>query len=343
MEFYTTLLTVDSDKTSDIRRYISAVKKRGFKVLAPDINRSGVDFTIDKDSIIFGIAAVKGVGKAVSGKILKRRTKKGYKSLGHFIMRNLDCLNKKILEQYAKAGLFSTLNINKESSLESVRNILDFMDRQKSVSEYETIFDLVKDIDLEKYIDNCKIIKNDIEDSLSYEIETLGFYITKHPLEGKQIDTSKVMGGVKVCTLPEVSTYFDGQGFIAIGAISSIDVRKTKAKTNMATFELTTDEDSIRCIVFPQSYSKHMDMIEEGKVVAISGVVKDDDDDKTFIVNEISSNYERFILETKVKADEFIDWFNTNDDALIKATLKINNKLPVGIVISDYLSYILEK
>jgi DNA polymerase III alpha subunit len=111
----------------------------------------------------------------------------------------------------------------------------------------------------------------------------------------------------------------------------------------MATFELTTDEDSIRCIVFPQSYSKHMDMIEEGKVVAISGVVKDDDDDKTFIVNEISSNYERFILETKVKADEFIDWFNTNDDALIKATLKINNKLPVGIVISDYLSYILEK
>jgi len=328
------LLTIDSGNTDDVRRYISAVKKRGFNVLAPDINRSTVDFTIDGDNIIFGVSGVKGVGKTVSNKILRRRPKKnGYKGLGHFVMRNLDVLNKKVLEQYAKAGLFSSFDVNKESALNSVRAVLEFMDRQKAVSEYNTIFDMVKKIDLARYVDSCKIIQTDVPDDLLYEIETLGFYITKHPLEDTTLDTSKAM------SLTGITNLYHDNRFLAVGAICSIDIRKTRAKTNMATFDLTTAEESIRCTIFPRSYADFMDLIEEGKVVVVKGSVKEEEESKTFIANQIFENYESYLLVKEAKVDNFINWIDI--DKVVSSKPKKGDEL--GVAVNSHLSYILKR
>jgi len=331
LEFYASLLTIDSDKTDDIRRYISAIKQRGIKLLSPRINRSEVGFCIKDDEIIFGLSGIKGVGKGVSKKILDRRPKKGYKTLGHFVVKNIDILNKKIVEQYAKAGLFADFGINKESSLKTMDNILSFIEIQKSMEDYHTLFNLIN-VDLTGYFDNCEIVKVDIPDDLSYEVDTLGLYITKHPLEDMRVDANGA------CDISEVKLKYSGDDKVTtVGAICAIEVRKTKAKVNMASFELTTPTDAIKCIVFPKAYAKLMNKIDEGKVVVLDGIIKEEEDLKFIMVNDIHDDFKRHLSTVVQKESDAVKWI-TNIDSF---SLTDINK--IGIIINPSLSYILER
>jgi len=259
-----------------------------------------------------------------------RKDQKGYKSLGNFILKNLDVMNKKILEQYAKAGVFADFGINKASAIESVRDILDFLDQIKAVSESYTIFDLCSDIDLASYIDTCKIRSINKEDDLAYEVDTLGLYITKHPLEDFVVNETMAID------VKDLNWLGDGTDFHSVGAICAIDVRKTKNKTNMATFDLTGPLSSVRCTVFPKSYEKFINVISEGKVVVIRGFVKEEEESKTFIVNEIISDYSRYISKIKAKTSNFIKWMDVE-------SVNENSEKEIGIEVNKSLSYILER
>jgi DNA polymerase-3 subunit alpha len=316
LEFYATLLTIDSGKTADVRRYVGAVKKRGFKVLSPSINRSEVDFLIDDNSIIFGLSGVKGVGKGVSTKILKRRPKKNYKSFGHFILKNVDILNKKILDQYAKAGVFRDFGINKVSALQSVQEILKFMDIQKSISERHTIFDLCK-IDLQGFIDETIVKKIAKEDPLGYEIETLGLYITRHPLE----DYVVVNRGDFV-QVEDLYRQMSDSIYVTVGAICNIDIRKTKKKKNMASFDITGPTDDVQCICFPQKYDEVKDLLEEGALVSVTGLLRDEDEGKIFIVNKISKDYRQHLGTFIPKTSSFTPSNNEIKEVVINDNLK---------------------
>lgn len=318
LEFYATLLTIDSDKTAKARRYVGAVKKRGFKVLSPSINRSDVNFTIDDDSIIFGFSGIKGVGKGVSGKILRRRPKKNYKSFGHFILKNLDVLNKKVLDQYAKAGVFRDFGVNKVSALQSVQGILAFMDIQKGVSERHTIFDLCKkDIDLQKYIDESIVFNIEKEDPLQYEIETLGLYITKHPLEDYIVEDRGRFVQVENLHLQHADNVYD-----TVGAICNIVIRKTKKKKNMASFDITGPTDDMECICFPQKYDQVKDALVEGALVTVSGVLREEDGDKVLIVNRVGDNYRQHLGKFVPKVDTVAPSSSDIKEVVINDNLK---------------------
>lgn len=332
MEFFATLLTIDFGATDDVRRYVSAFKQRGFKIEAPNINTSDASFKIKDDSIIFGLSGVKGVGPTLSNKILKKRPKKGYQSLGDFIVRNTDLLNKKVVEQYAKAGAFSPFGVNKASALQSVDDILDFMDVQKNVADFYTIFNMCK-IDLAGYFNECKVANINKPDALEYEIETLGLYITKHPMEDIVINAGKVMplGKIKETASPDSK-------ILTVGAICGIDIRKTKAKTNMATFNLTTATESIKCIVFPKKYAEFLDAIKEGKMVAIIGRVQEDEDEKQLSVDQIKTDISPYVCRVEAKIDEYKAdrWISALTDEIYSDKL-------LGIIINQDLSYILER
>lgn len=324
LELFVAALTIDSGNTDDIRKYINAIKQRGYKILPPNINKSELGFTIKDNDILFGLAAVKGVGISVLKKIISNRPKKGYTSLGHFILRNLRIVNKKILDSLTKAGCFVDFN-NKESILQSTENILEYISIIKNIETY-TIYDLTS-IKLDDYINKNLITYIDIEDPLSYEIDSLGLYITKHPMEdydlieGVSIDISNI----DICEDRNIVT--------VIGAINGIEVKKTKAKTNMANFNIDNGSSSLRCICFSKSYAAFMNDIKEGNLVAIKGFIKKDESGVELSVNELTTNISKFVREyIKPPPDRVFDLSEISELTANKVKIKIGNNV-----------YILEK
>lgn len=335
LEFMVASLTISSDNTEKVRSYIKAVKSRGYSISAPDINKSEVDFTITDEAIVFGLSGIKGVGRAVSNKILRRRPKKGYKSLGHFVIRNLDILNKKILENYAKAGAFKGFGINKTSAIISVQDILHFMDVHKSISDYNTIFDIAK-VDLEEYFNTCLITEIEKEDPLDYEIETLGLYITKHPLEDFIVNNDN--------SIPIKDLYndrYNDQRVTAVGAICNIAVKKTKAKTNMASFDLTCPDNSINCLCFPKVYSQVQDALKEGKLVGLTGVLRDEDGLKTLLVNDVNEP-DLYLCKMVAKKDSWVPPKKIDVKDLFKL-MEPSDFVEFSVVVNPQLEFILRR
>jgi len=288
LELFVAALTIDSGNTDDIRKYINAIKERGYKILSPNINKSELGFTIKDNDILFGLAAIKGVGASVLKKIISNRPKKGYTSLGHFILRNLSIVNKKILDSLTKAGCFVDFN-NKESILQSIEDILEYISIVKSIDTY-TIYDLTS-IKLDDYINNNLITKINVEDNLYYEIESLGLYITKHPMDGCEL-----IEGISV-NIDNINDYEDRDIVIVVGALNGIEVKKTKAKTNMANFNIDNGRSSLKCICFSKSYATFMNDIKEGNLVAIKGFIKKDESGIELSVNELTTNIKKYVKE----------------------------------------------
>lgn len=271
LEFFTAALTVDAGNTDDVRRYINACKERGINVLAPSINKSKTGFEIVNDSIVFGLSAIKGVGKTVSNNIIKNRPKDGYKSFGHFVIRNIQFLNKKILDSYTKAGLFIEFGYSKNTILKSIETILEFLSKYKTTTNYDMLD--ILGIDMSYFVEACLLNYSNKPDSVYYEADSIGIYITKHPLEDYVIDTQYAgsIDSVKYVDDEEEETRCK-----IAGVISGVEVRKTKQKANMCQFLFTDKECSISTVVFPSVYNTFIDEIKEGRIAIISGFVRFD-------------------------------------------------------------------
>lgn len=336
LEFFVASMSVSSGDTDKIRTYIKAVKERGFQIVSPDINRSELDFIISNDNIIFGLGGIKGVGSSVSKKIISNRPKSLYKGLGHFIIRNYSILNSKILEAYAKAGCFKCFGYNKETVLQSIPNILEFLSIYKGLTQ-ENIFDLCK-ISIEEYLERCIIKNSTQEDDLSYEIDSLGLYITKHPMDDVIINPDKC------ADILAFSNYDDGDPFATVGCISRFTVKKTKAKTNMCTFDITSGTGAISCIMFAATYSKFMDSnhLAEGKMVYVLGRVKSDggdekDKNNILTIQDVNSDVRRYVCTIERKEKELYI-HSANNLRSIR-----NLEAILGVRINDKLSVVLEK
>lgn len=336
LEFFVASMSVSSDNTDKVRTYIKAVKERGYEISAPDINRSDLDFTIVNDSIIFGLGAIKGVGVGVTKKLIANRPKSKYKGLGHFIIRNYSILNSKILESYAKAGCFKSFGYNKETIIQSIPYILEFLSIYKGLTQY-SIFELCK-IPLEEYIEKCIIKNSNVEDELAYEIDSLGLYITKHPMDDVIINPDEC---ADISTFYE---YYDGDPFATVGCISRLTIKKTKAKTNMCTFDIASGSGNIPCIMFPSTYSKFMEsgFLVEGKMVYVLGKIKidgkPDDKNYTLMVNNVEGNCKPYVCIVESKEKE-IKWTNVSD----QESLDWKNSGVLYIKINDNMKVKLEK
>ena len=296
LEFYTAAFTIDSGNTDDVRKYVFGAQKRGLTVLPPRLNESTNTFTIAGNSIIFGLTAIKGVGDKVAKTLIKRRPKDGYASFGSFIEKNIDLINKKVLDSYIKAGVFTNFGYSKNTLLNSIENILEFLSIMKDLSNSYTNFDLFN-IPIGNYIESQLLEFSNQEDDLYYEIESLGLYITKHPMEECLItyesknpkETIKSIENI-IEDLKDDPYAYEGVKVTIPGAIAGIEVRKTKAKLNMASFLFTSHISNIKAMVFSKAYSNPdlRKYVTEGNLCQITGYVKVEDDDIQLVVNAIN-------------------------------------------------------
>lgn len=187
VEFMAGLLSTKSGRTDDIVKYVQDCRERGIQVLGPDINASHLDFTITGErQIRFGFAAVKGLGEAALEAILGARAAEGgFKDFFHALKStDLQRANRKVWESLIKAGAFDSLEPNRAALLAGLPDALSAAAPGPADLGMSSLFD---DAEMASLSAGWSL-PEEVEpmhrrDRLRAEKETLGLYVSGHPLD----------------------------------------------------------------------------------------------------------------------------------------------------------------
>ncbi len=281
LQFMAALLTFEMADTDKVVEYIDEARKMGIDVRAPDINASGSDFTVvyenDKGLIRFGLAAVKGVGtKAVEAICQVRETGGSFKSLFDFCRRvDLKNLNRGVIEALIKCGAFDSTGAKRKAMCEALDRALQFasvVQGDKSAGQmsfFETFEEQTDTVDEKLGSDEWPET-----DLLSNEKQTLGFYITSHPLaQHAQLLTSYATADTK-----KLNDLDDGHEIVIGGLIEKIRTvlckgRNGNGPAKMAIATLEDLKGKTEVVVFPDQYALLQDLVQPDRLVFVRGRV----------------------------------------------------------------------
>lgn len=288
--FMAALLTSEKDNRDKIIKHMSNCKEMGINVLPPDINESQKDFSVSGDNIRFGLAAVKNVGEAAIESIIDMRKKEKFNSFMDFLTRvDLRKVNKRVIESLIKCGAFDSLGYYRRQLMECCEAAMDEAQRKQKqlLSNQASFFD---DFDSGSSADNGSgsyqipnLPEWDHKELLSIEKETLGFYITGHPLYG-YADKLKFVTNTDSSTL---NTKRDKDTISIAGVISSLTERTTKRKDIMCNVVLEDLQGSVNIIFWADVYKKNYELLHADEPVVIQGTIDVGDEALKIIAQDV--------------------------------------------------------
>lgn len=294
VEFMAALLTSEKENRDKIIKYISCCKDMDINVLPPDINESQSDFSVTGENIRFGLAAVKNVGSGAVESIMSVRKDDGhFKSFNEFCNRvDLRKINKRMIESLIKCGAFDSLNYKRRQLMEHYEDILDTAQRRhkESASGQTSFFDNFESDNHSKFDDNNKISIPDIaewdhQEFLANEKETLGFYITGHPLL-RFIDKLTVLANVDTSSINDKR---DRDIVIFGGVVSNIREVTTKKKDVMAYITIEDLKGSVTVIFFAEIYKNAFGLLQSEEPILIKGTIDAGEEGVKVIASEVSA------------------------------------------------------
>jgi DNA polymerase III subunit alpha len=284
--FMAALMSSEMDRTDAVVKFIGEAKQMGIEVMPPDVNESRMFFTVVGENIRFGLGAVKGVGEGAVESILIARQKIGrFTSLLGFCEEvDLRACNKKVLEALIKSGSFDFLGVSRRALFEQLDSTADSAQRTKDEKErgQNSLFSMFgggqASLPVQKSAGQAAAPVLHAEwpedERLRYEKETLGFYITGHPLNQFN-EELKLFANATTDTL-----YKFVDETVNIGGIVS-QIKKSKIKKGpnegkmMAKFFLDDQAGSVEVVVFSDLYSKYTRWLDNGVAVLVTAMVKD--------------------------------------------------------------------
>ena len=197
VEYLAAVLNNRITNIDDIKKYIAYGKENNIDFLPPDINKSGVSFTVENGKIRFALAAIKNIGSGSMEKIVEERKTHGdFVSLEDFLKRvESQYLNKRLVENLIKSGAFDCFKVSRAQMVSVFEPLMEmvYADKKKKESGQFSMFDLVENaapavVALPK--SNIKEFPNKLK--LSYEKEVLGLYVFGQPSGRIQRKTQSV-------------------------------------------------------------------------------------------------------------------------------------------------------
>ena len=301
VEFMAALMTSVMDSSGKISLYIESCKKMGIDILPPDINEACGYFTTRDNAIIYGLAAIKNVGKSLTERIVEERNKNGkFTSLTNFY-RRMDSkdTNKRSIESLILAGAFDSLGGTRSQYMAAYKLIADGMQfsRKNNIEGQIDLFSSKEQMDDGDTLPHLK--EYDTKQLLEYEKEVLGIYLSGHPLDKYAgiLDKYVSIKNIELQLSEEDSELGDGQ-YVAIGGIL-VDKKVIYTKTNkkMAFIKIEDITGAVEVIIFPNLFSK-FEELDETQVFLIKGRVSvKDEKDRVVIADTITT------LETLLSPD----------------------------------------
>ncbi|MBF0227129.1 MAG: DNA polymerase III subunit alpha [Desulfobacterales bacterium] len=287
IEFTAALLTSEMDSSDNVSKFIDECRTHSLPILPPDINESSVDFTVSDSKIRFGLLAIKNVGEVAIESIIESRKEGLYNSLSDFCERvDLRKVNKRVIESLIKCGAFDTINPNRAQLLAALEIAMEYgqIVKKERDDPQMTLFEIGPKVLKQINAPVMPQIKPwDKKYLLEQEKESLGFYITGHPLdEYKEI--IKRFSNANAILIKEV---VNGAAVRVGGVIKKVKSIKTKKGTMMAFVGLEDMIGTIDVTVFSPFYDTVTSLLIEDKIVFIEGKMQNDDKSVSLIAEKI--------------------------------------------------------
>ncbi|MCF2556386.1 DNA polymerase III subunit alpha [Fournierella massiliensis] len=277
-QFMAALLTSVLDNTDKVIEYSGECQRLGIRVLPPDVNVSRGGFTVDGDSIRFGLNAVKNVGRPLIAAVERSRTQKGpFRSLYDFCKRMYGTdLNRRAVENLIKSGAFDSMGNTRSAHLGAVEGVLKSVeaDLRKNLDGQLDLFSQLggQEEKKEEYVIPPQE-EFPLSERLRQEKEVSGLYLSGHPLDGYR----QIIKNISTCKINELTGEsakdYDNRVVNIVCAVVKNRIMTTKSNTQMAFCTVEDLTGTMEILVFPRILLDCKPYLTENSVVVINGRV----------------------------------------------------------------------
>ena len=321
-EFMAAVLSADMDNTDKVVSLIEDCSHQKLAVLPPDINQSLYKFSVpDPRSVLYGLGAIKGVGEAALEGIIEEREAKGpYVDLYDFCHR---CdgrkVNRRTLEALIKSGALDSLGMNRASLMASLNSVLQLAEQnQKNAKAGQNdMFGSSVEADSTVNVHEVKVSDWDDDTRLFNEKETLGLYLTGHPITRYE----KEIRQFTECALNNVESLVPSETggnryakknqreVRLAGLMISLRARKTQRGSKIVTAVLDDRTARIEMVLYEEVHEKYAHLLQKDKLVIVEGAVSYDDFSAGYRITanalyDITQAREKFSRCLEIKVDK---------------------------------------
>jgi DNA polymerase-3 subunit alpha len=294
-EYMAALISSVMNTKDKVPFYVAACDELEIEVLPPDVNESQIDFAVVEGKIRFGLNAVKNVGEATCRAIVAAREEDGpFTSVGDVVTRvDAQLLNRRVLEALAKCGALDRIAPSRLGVLEerTLDQILAYGQRHQSdrLLGQASIFDLgAEETSSSDHEPKIPLLEADKATLLRMEKESLGLYVSEHPLNAIRDQLRRRTD----CTLVELERRREGETVLAGGIVASMRTTTTKKGEPMAFVQLEDVTGSVEVIVFNSTYAAARELLMEDAVLVVKGRIDHKQQGETKLVALEVSRFE---------------------------------------------------
>lgn len=287
-QYMAALMTSVLDSAVKISGYITECKEIGIATLPPDINHSEDHFTVEGNSIRFGLGAVKNIGRGLIRTVAAKRKDGGdFRSLEDFLERMGEGeLNKRAVENLIKCGAMDCFGYHRSELLDVYERMMDSVSstRKRNLDGQMGLFAMLEDTDAAVKFSIPRKAELSRPEMMAMEKETTGIYISGHPMD----DYRRFLKNTHVVPIGDLMDeehhYQDDQIVSVAGIIQTIKMKTTRNNSMMAYVTLEDDTASIEMLAFSSALGQYGSYLRENSPVVITGRLSLRDDKEPQIV-----------------------------------------------------------
>jgi DNA polymerase-3 subunit alpha len=277
-EYFASICTSVMDEIDRSAVYLNEAKRIGLKVYPPDLNLSEMTYTVESDGIRIGLGAMKNFGESQATKLIEERSYGKFTNLYDFTKRYNPNIN--ALKSLAYSGALDSFGTRQgidaiaEDVLKATRK-----ESKKNIEGQGSMFDSETAIEFE--IPTTEFKEADI---LRHEKETLGVYVSGHPLD-------ELTNSMTKYTLDDVKSLDDQKELVkCLVMISDVKVKYTKKGDAMATLTIEDQTGTIELVCFPKKWDelKH-EILQKGIAYVSFRIGRDFRDERNFILQKVEN------------------------------------------------------
>ena len=266
-EFFAASMTLDLSNQNKLSEFYEDLKRLNIKTIRPDINKCYADFRSSNDNFYYALGAIKNVGFEAVKNIVKEREKNGiFKSVNDFVNRvNPNDINKLQLEGLVKSGAFDNITTNRQSIYNSIPNLIL---KSKNIFENKIAnqIDLFEDNNEKNENFLEKIDDWQFEERLSKEFESVGFFISDHPLN----QFKEIFEDYNIINFNDFNLNKDITDSNIAATLLKIQEKKTQKGNSYAIIKCTDLSSVFELFIFSDTLELSRDLLIEGNSLIVT-------------------------------------------------------------------------